>query len=219
MDVSYINPFIEASSNVIKQSTGLNTKLGKIFLKTSPYKCSGVVMIVGITGKIKGQAVFSMEKSTALSVVSAMMMGTKTITELDEMSRSALGELANMILGNTASIFYKKGIILDITPPSVLTGDDLEISRVKQDIVCVPIVFGTKDKHIDLDIAFAESWFIKGYESCITFSCSLTRLLKIAVNSLFELSSWIIVEPYSKFCECLSFRFNFNFSGSIEFFK
>jgi chemotaxis protein CheX len=156
MDVSYINPFLEASSHVIKEIAGFEVKLGKLYLKTSPYRCSGVVIIVGITGKIRGQATLSMDSKTALHVVSEMMMGA-SINELDELAKSALGELANMILGNSASIFYKRGITIDITPPSILTGENLEISCSKQKIVCVPMAWGDGTEHIDIDIAFMES--------------------------------------------------------------
>ena len=46
-----------------------------------------------------------MDKPVALQIASAMMMGM-TITELDEMSKSAIAESANMILGNAATLLY-----------------------------------------------------------------------------------------------------------------
>ena len=36
MNVEHINPFIEASQTVLKQITGIDAKLGKIFIKDSP---------------------------------------------------------------------------------------------------------------------------------------------------------------------------------------
>ena len=63
-------------------------------------------------------------------IASAMMMGMK-ITELDEMSKSAIAESANMILGNAATILYNKGIKIEITPPSLMTGENIQISHLK----------------------------------------------------------------------------------------
>ena len=51
MNVEYINPFIEASRTVLKQITGIDAKLGKIFVKTSPYASDNILIIVGLTGK------------------------------------------------------------------------------------------------------------------------------------------------------------------------
>ncbi len=41
------------------------------------------------------------------------------VTELDDMATSAISELGNMIMGNAATIFSTKGIVIDITPPTV----------------------------------------------------------------------------------------------------
>ena len=37
MNVDYINPFIEASKNVLKGAAAIDISLGKIFLKASPH--------------------------------------------------------------------------------------------------------------------------------------------------------------------------------------
>ena len=73
MNVEHINPFIEASQTVLKQITGIDAKLGKIFIKDSPYVSDNILIIVGLTGKIRGQAVFAMNKSVALDIASSMM--------------------------------------------------------------------------------------------------------------------------------------------------
>ncbi len=44
------------------------------------------------------------------------------VTELDDMAMSAISELGNMIMGNAATIFSTKGIVIDITPPTVCRG-------------------------------------------------------------------------------------------------
>ncbi|HEX9062123.1 MAG TPA: chemotaxis protein CheX [Clostridia bacterium] len=151
MNVEYINPFIEASQTVLMQSTGLDAKLGNIFLKNSPYKSDTLVIIIGLTGKMRGQVVFSMNKNLALKVASSMMFGMP-ITELDDIAKSAIAELTNMILGNAATILYNKGIGIDITPPSVLIGDNMMISPSKMKTVCIPLTVDTGDT-LEIDVS------------------------------------------------------------------
>ena len=59
-----------------------------------------------------------------------MMMGMQVV-ELDEMAKSAICELSNMILGNSATAFSENKIIVDITPPSLLIGKDINVSTMK----------------------------------------------------------------------------------------
>lgn len=151
MNIEYINPFIEASQTVLKQIANIDAKLGKVFLKTSPYKGECIVIIVGITGKIRGQAIFSMDKNTAFSIASAMMFGMP-VDELNDISKSALSELTNMILGNTATLLYNKGIGIEITPPSLLFGDNLQISPSKMKTICIPLYL-TDNDILEIDIS------------------------------------------------------------------
>lgn len=154
MNVEYINPFIEASQTVLKQIAGMEAKLGKVYLKDSPYSSDNVIIIVGLTGKIRGQALFSMSKSLALSIASNMMGGV-ALAELDEISKSAISELTNMILGNTATILFNKGIGVEITPPSFLMGENMQISPSKMKTVCVPLMIGDNGQ-LDIDISVEE---------------------------------------------------------------
>lgn len=151
MKVEYINPFIEASEIVLRQMTGLNVKLGKVYLKDSPYKSDNVMVIVGLTGKMRGQVIFTMSKPVAIDIASKMMGGV-VISELDEISKSAISELTNMILGNTATILYNKGIGIEITPPSFLLGENVEVSANKMRTVCIPLLL-SNNNIIEIDVA------------------------------------------------------------------
>jgi chemotaxis protein CheX len=155
MNVEYINPFIEASKNVLKGAANIEVTLGKLYMKTSPYLSDSVAIIVGVTGKIRGQVTFSISKELACKIASCMMMGMP-VNELDEMSKSALAELGNMIMGNTATIFYGKGMQIDITPPTILTGDNMQFSTNKTTTVTVPIILSIGGV-IEIDVTFLEN--------------------------------------------------------------
>jgi chemotaxis protein CheX len=151
MNIEYINPFIEASQTVLKQVANVDAKLGKVYLRSSPYMGESVLIFVGITGKMRGQAIFTMSKETAFMIASAMMFGMPVV-ELNEISKSALSELTNMILGNTATLLYNKGIGIEITPPSLLLGENLQISPSKMQTICVPLYL-TDTNTLEIDIS------------------------------------------------------------------
>lgn len=157
MNIEYINPFIEASQAVLKMMVGIDVKLGKVYLKSSPYMGDSAMIIVGLTGKIRGQAVFCMNKSVAIYIAS-MMMGGIELKELDEIGKSAISELTNMILGNTATLLEKSGVNVEITPPSFVMGENMQISSSKAKIICVPLILDPNDpaKVINIDINVAQ---------------------------------------------------------------
>lgn len=150
MKIEYINPFVEASQKVIKETTGLNPILGKIYTKDIPHKGDHIAVLIGLTGSLQGTVIMSFRKKFACKIVS-FMLGGMPVPELDEIAKSAISELCNMILGNTASIFSQKAIGIDITPPTVLIGENMQFSSSKAATWCVPLEFDDGDT-MDIDI-------------------------------------------------------------------
>ena len=60
MKVEYINPFLKASVDVLRMMAQIEFAMGKPYLKTSPFTAENLIIVVGITGEIRGQAVISM---------------------------------------------------------------------------------------------------------------------------------------------------------------
>lgn len=137
MKAEYINPFIEAARSVIKMLCGTETKLGKVYLRNSPFSVNQVAIMIGVIGKMKGQVCFELSMDTSIKIASTMM-GGMPVVELDEISKSAVSEMGNMIMGNASTIFADKNINIDITPPSLLTGEKIQISNRGTTIV-VPL--------------------------------------------------------------------------------
>lgn len=154
MNVEYINPFIEASQSVLVMMTGVKPELGKVHLRKAPFSSENIAVIVGLTGKIRGQVVISFSKDSALSVASAMMGGMPVI-ELDEISKSAISELANMIMGNTATILASRDIGIEITPPSLLMGEKLMITPANMQTISIPLILSNKNR-IEIDVSLEE---------------------------------------------------------------
>ncbi len=154
MDVNLINPFIEASCTILKSVANIDSTLGKVYIKSSPYDSDSLSIVIGIIGDLKGQVIFSMNRNAACKLASCMMMGMP-IEQLDEISKSAISEAANMILGNAATILAMKKVIVDITPPALFEGNEMHVSTPKTRTICVPINFDTNEK-IELNISTQE---------------------------------------------------------------
>lgn len=152
MKVEYINPFIEASKSVIKMLCGVDVEMGKVHLKSSPFSFSNVIIIIGVVGEIKGQIYFEMPMEVAKKIASTMM-GGMPVDELDEISKSAISEMGNMIMGNASTIFANNEISIDITPPTLISGERIEMSS-KSPTVVVPLElkeFGTINININAE--------------------------------------------------------------------
>lgn len=154
MNVEYINPFIEASQSVLVMMTGVKPELGKVHLRKAPFPSENIAVIVGLTGKIRGQVVISFSQNSALSIASAMMGGIPVV-ELDEISKSAISELANMIMGNTATILASRDIGIEITPPSMLMGEKLMITPANMQTISIPLILSNKNR-IEIDVSLEE---------------------------------------------------------------
>jgi chemotaxis protein CheX len=134
MKVEVINPFIEASQSVFKMLCGIEVTLGRIYLRNSSFSVNQVVVMIGLVGKIRGKVYFELSIDTTKRMAS-IMMGGIPIVELDEIGKSAISEVVNMIMGNTSMIFANKNINIDITPPSLFMKEKIEISNEVSTVV------------------------------------------------------------------------------------
>ena len=132
----------------------VEAKIGKPYLSQADYEGDSIMIIVGITGDLRGQVLINMSTDIACDITSHIMMGMP-VTELSDMARSAISELGNMIMGNTATIFSRQNIALDITPPSVCEGSNLQISISDVKTICVPLIY-EGSKSIEINVAIKE---------------------------------------------------------------
>ena len=95
-----------------------------------------------------------MNSTTACNIASTMMFGTE-VKELDDMAKSAIAELGNMIMGNVSTEFFNNGTKIDITPPTVLVGKEIALSTKGLKTICIPLVLKKLGK-IEIDVALTE---------------------------------------------------------------
>ncbi|MGM0381119.1 MAG: chemotaxis protein CheX [bacterium] len=129
MKADYINPFVTAAISTLKQFIpDIEIERGELDVAPSPAKTLGAAVYIGISGELKGRVIYDMDRSTAVKIASAM--NQEELPGLNDMVRSTIQELGNIISGNASSKLHKQldGKHVDITPPSMIVGDDTQIS-------------------------------------------------------------------------------------------
>ncbi|MEK7432334.1 MAG: chemotaxis protein CheX [Cyanobacteriota bacterium] len=81
-----------------------------------------ISMFLNITGKYRGSVFYSMNKSLAIEL-SSIMIGFP-ISDIDELAKSSLLELANMISGKAMTKFSEKGYYCETSIPVIMKKND-----------------------------------------------------------------------------------------------
>jgi len=137
MRVEYINPFVEAAFNVLREVLSEEVKRGELFLKSTSQPVLGVAVIVGLTGDVEGRVLFDMKKSVALAIAS--QMNGEELQTMDDLAKATISELANMITGQAVTKLHELGFKFDLTPPAIITGDNMEVSNSGVEALIVPV--------------------------------------------------------------------------------
>ncbi|KPJ89209.1 MAG: hypothetical protein AMS17_02895 [Spirochaetes bacterium DG_61] len=154
INAKYVNPFIEAGMNVIKQIAGIEVRRGHLSYKQQPEPSYGVSIIIGVYGFLTGQVVYSMQTEVAERLVERML-GGKSPQERKIMFVDTLGELANMITGNaTAILNSNKDLSLKITTPAIATGSNLSINLIPKPTLVLGLY--TQYGPVEISVALEE---------------------------------------------------------------
>ena len=152
MRVEYINPFVEAAFNVLSEVIGEGIKRGELFLKSVSQPILGVAAIVGLTGEVEGRILLDMDRVTAMAIASAM--NQEELPEWDELAKATITELANMITARAVTKLSELGFSFDLTPPSLITGEKMEVSSANVEALIVPIE--TPHGKLEINVAVRE---------------------------------------------------------------
>jgi chemotaxis protein CheX len=153
MRVEYINPFVEAAFNVLKEVLTTDVKRGDLYLKSTTMSIMGVAALVGLAGDVEGRVLFDMTKTTALNIAGAM--NGEEFSTLDDLAKATITELANMITAQAVTKLHDLGFKFDLTPPALFTGENMEISNREVEALIVPMELGTTGK-IEINVAIRE---------------------------------------------------------------
>lgn len=151
MDVTLINPFINATINVLETMAFLTTQAGKPYVKTDSVAVGDVSGVLGLTGVANGTIAVTFEEKCILVVVSNML--GETMGELNADISDAVGELTNMISGQARRELEEMGKIFKAAIPSVVTGKNHSIVHyTKGPKIAIP--FSTEHGNFTIEVCF-----------------------------------------------------------------
>jgi len=128
MDAKLINPFINATINVLETMAFIKPKAGKPYLKKKNTAEGDVTGVIGITGETNGTVAVTFKEVSILKIVSNMFH--EEMKELNQEVAEAVGELTNIISGHARKELEENGRVFEGAIPSVITGKNHEITHI-----------------------------------------------------------------------------------------
>jgi len=135
--VEFVNPFIQAASEVLESELGGEVQRGNLRLQKSAFTTNEITALVGVTGKVSGMVLYSMSQETALGLVSRMM--GQQFEEFDALAQSGIGEVGNVITGRAGVLLSEAGYPSNITPPALVVGKGTMVTTLDLNRLVFPL--------------------------------------------------------------------------------
>jgi chemotaxis protein CheX len=152
MKAEYANIFIRSAVEVFQKEIGIRLSRRNLSTKNAPVPSLPVSIIIGITGFIRGQVVYSMDTSFAYNVAKGMLPN-RLPAEIRRLVNSAVSEIANMITGKASIALAGEEEIIQLTPPAVFTGSDMLVDFLTLPTICLSLI--SEIGLMEINIAFA----------------------------------------------------------------
>jgi chemotaxis protein CheX len=154
MKAEFANPFIRAAIDVATSELKLKLTRKDLQVRANPEPSLPTFIIIGVTGHVQGQVVYSMDSNFSMEVAKAMLPG-KLPAEQKKLEHSAICELANMITGRASIELAGERNVINITPPAVFTGQAIKIDFLN--LPTIALSFISSAGVIEVNIALAEA--------------------------------------------------------------
>src|SRR5450759_2948024 len=157
MKVEFINPFVQAVTEVLESELGNTPERGSIGLQRSAYTSNEVTAVVAVAGDVAGMVMFAMTAKTAQGMVSKML--GQDFPEFDALAQSGIAEIGNVITGRAAVLLSEAGFTSDLTPPMLLRGRGTVSNTLGMQRLVIPLEteFGAIEVQVALKMADAAS--------------------------------------------------------------
>jgi len=153
MDANLINPFIDATLNVLGTMASTRAQAGKPYIKKDKVARGDVTGVIGLTGEAKGTISVSFSEKSILAIVSNMF--GEEMKELNEEINDAVGELSNMISGQARKILEELGRTLHGAIPSVIMGKNHTLTHMTTSPV-IAIPFSTDNGDFTIEVCIED---------------------------------------------------------------
>lgn len=126
-----------AIDTIVEKATGyfgVKATVSDVGEINSPVKVDDFTVILGIAGQVSGQVMFGFKEEMVTKLASKMI--DQEMTELDELTMSAVAEFTNVMTGNITIELVEAGSDkLGMSPPSIIMGKNMRISTKIKPII------------------------------------------------------------------------------------
>ena len=149
MKAEWVNPFISNAISVIENLAKIKFEKTNVEIKEDTQPTNDISIIIGITGYIEGQVVYSIKEHTAQRIATAVRPNELVVVD-EAFIESSIAEIANIITGRATIELSGDDNIIYITPPTIVIGKDYNITFVKLKTISVKLGsrFGTMEINI-----------------------------------------------------------------------
>lgn len=151
MDAKLINPFINATLNVLETMAFMTVRPGKPYLKKDNVAMGDVTGVIGLTGAANGTISITFQEDCILSIVSNML--GEQMLHLNGDIADAVGELTNMVSGQARKELEIQGRVFKAAIPSVIMGRSHSIAHYTNG-PRIAIPFSTDNGDFTIEVCF-----------------------------------------------------------------
>jgi chemotaxis protein CheX len=137
VNVEFLNPFVDAATEVLMAEAQLEVKRGKLTLQKSALTSDDITVLIHLVGQVQGVVLYGMSTSVGLGIV-ARILG-QSVTELDNLAQSGIAELGNVITGRATVKLSQAGYQSNISPPTLISGNGVQVSTLDFSRIVVPL--------------------------------------------------------------------------------
>ncbi len=124
----FVNPFLTSAKLVWEKELGMSVELTSASSVDTRFLTEDITASIGLSGQLVGTVLYGFPNLTAREIMN-VMVGEEVESD-SELAQSALGELANMVAGNAATLLSNAGYTCDISPPIIITATGTIISTL-----------------------------------------------------------------------------------------
>ncbi|NPV87573.1 MAG: chemotaxis protein CheX [Anaerolineae bacterium] len=149
-NVKFMNPFVEAASEVLKAEVQAEVRRGTLSLQKASLTTDDVTVLISLVGEVQGVVLYGFSVETCLAIVSRIT--EQEFKEFDNLAQSGIAELGNVITGRATIKLSESGYRSNISPPTLIHGRGIQISTLDFSRIVVPLVteFGDIVVHLAL---------------------------------------------------------------------
>ncbi|KGP71104.1 chemotaxis protein CheX [Pontibacillus yanchengensis] len=128
-----VKEILNGTIESVKAVIPFEIEIEKPSFQDKPLLHTDLGVLIGVKGDIQGRLVIEGSKES-VGLIGERMFGMPLEGEMLE---SFTGELANMIVGQLATIVSQRDVDIDITPPTLM--DSINLFSQNEKALCVPV--------------------------------------------------------------------------------